>query len=61
MIANGGLMKCGGQCENVRLHMGKYHHKSHMFFIEMVRCDVVLGVEWLCTLGLVTKDLRIFE
>jgi hypothetical protein len=47
MIANGGTMKCGGKCENVKLQMGDYLLKSNMFSIEMGGCDVVLGVQWL--------------
>jgi hypothetical protein len=31
MIANGGSMKCGGRCENMRLQIGDYHLKSHIF------------------------------
>jgi hypothetical protein len=58
MIANGGMMKCGGQCENVKLQMGEYHLKTHMFSIEMGGCDVVLGEEWLCTLGPITMDFK---
>jgi hypothetical protein len=58
MIANGGMMKCGGQCENVKLQMGEYHLKYHMFSIEMGGCDVVLGAEWLCTLGPITMDFK---
>jgi hypothetical protein len=51
MIANGGSMKCGGRCENVRLQIGDYNLKSHMFAIDMGGCDIVLGAEWLRTLG----------
>jgi hypothetical protein len=50
MIANGGSMKCGGRCENVRLQIGDYNLKSHMFAIDMGGCDIVLGAEWLRTL-----------
>jgi hypothetical protein len=45
MIANGGSMKCGGRCENVRLQIGQYHLKSHMFAIDMGGFDIVLGVD----------------
>ena len=45
MIANGGSMKCGGNCENVCLQIGKYHLESLMFSIDMGGCDVLLGVE----------------
>ena len=56
LIANGGMMKCGGCCENVKLQMGDYHLKTHMFAIDMGACDIVLGDEWLRTLGLITMD-----
>jgi hypothetical protein len=58
MIANGGSMKCGGRCENVCLQIGQYHLKSHMFAIDMGCCDIVLGAEWLCTLGPITLDFQ---
>ena len=58
MIANGGMMPCWGRCENVRLKLGDYHHKTHMFAIDMGGCDIVLRVGWLGTLGLVTMDFK---
>jgi len=44
LIANGGTMKCGDHCENVKLQMGDYTLKTHMFSIAMGGCDIVLGV-----------------
>jgi hypothetical protein len=58
MIANGGSMKCGGQCENVCLQIGDYHLKSHMFAIDMGGCDIVLGADWLRTLGPILMDFK---
>jgi hypothetical protein len=58
MIANGGSMKCGGHCENVRLQIGDYHLKSHMFAINMGGCDIVLGAYWLRTLGPILMDFK---
>jgi hypothetical protein len=57
LIANGGTMKCGA-CENVKLQMGDYTLKTHMFSIAMGGCDIVLGVEWLHTLGPITMDYQ---
>jgi hypothetical protein len=51
MIANGGTMKCGGKCENVKLQMGDYFLKSNMFSIEMGGCDVVLGARMVVNIG----------
>jgi hypothetical protein len=58
MIANGGSMKCGGRCENVRLQIGDYHLKSHMFAIDMGGCDIVLGADWLRTLDPILMDFK---
>jgi hypothetical protein len=58
MIANGGSMKCGGRYENVCLQIGDYHLKSHMFAIDMGGCDIVLGVDWLRTLGPILMDFK---
>jgi hypothetical protein len=58
MIANGGSMKCGGRCENVCLQIGDYNLKYHMFAIDMGGCDIVLGAEWLRTLGPILMDFQ---
>jgi hypothetical protein len=58
MIANGGSMKCGRHCENVCLQIGVYHLKSHMFAINMGGCDIVLGADWLRTLGPILMDFK---
>jgi hypothetical protein len=51
-------MKCGGHCENVKLQMGDYNLKSHMFFILVDGCDIVLAIEWLHNLGLISMDYQ---
>jgi hypothetical protein len=58
MIANGGSMKCGGRCENVRLQICDYHLKSHMFAIDMGGCDIVLGADWIRNLGPILMDFK---
>jgi hypothetical protein len=58
MIAKSGFMKCGGRFENVHLQIGQYHLKFHMFAIDMGGYDIVLGVEWLRTLGPINMDFK---
>lgn len=58
LIANGGLMKCGDCCENVKLQLGDYHFKIHMFVVDISGCHIVLGAKWLRTLGTVTMDFK---
>jgi hypothetical protein len=58
IMANGSMMKCGGRCENVKLQMGNYQLKYHMFIIDMDGYDVVLIREWLHTLGFGSMDFK---
>jgi hypothetical protein len=58
MIENEGSMKCVGHYENVDIQIGQYHLKTHMFSINMGCCDIVLGVEWLCTLRPIIMDFK---
>eukprot|EP00253_Pinus_taeda_P019183 PITA_19183 len=57
-IADGGTMKCEGRCENFKLQMGDYQLKTHMFAIHMGGCNIVLGADWLRTLGPITMDFQ---
>jgi hypothetical protein len=42
----------------VRLQIGEYHLKSHMFAINMRGCDIMLGADWLRTLGPILMDFK---
>lgn len=53
-------MKCGGCCENVKLHMGDYNLKIHMFVINIGGCHIVLGAKWLRTLGPFSMNFKEF-
>eukprot|EP00253_Pinus_taeda_P011630 PITA_11630 len=57
-IVDGGTMKCEGHCEKVKLQMGDYQLKTHMFSIHMGGCDIVLNADWLRTLGPITMDFQ---
>ena len=49
-------MKCEVRYENIKLQVGDYHLKTHMFVTNMGGCDIVLGAEWIRTLGPITMD-----
>eukprot|EP00253_Pinus_taeda_P024868 PITA_24868 len=55
MIANGGTINCSGKCHNIKLSMGEYVLTSPMLSIPMGGADVVLGVQWLQSLGKLGK------
>jgi hypothetical protein len=58
MIVNCSSMKCRGHGENVHLQIGQYNLQYNMFFVDMGGCDIVLSVEWLCTLCPITMDFK---
>ena len=57
MVANGGTINCSGKCHNIKLSMGEYVLTSPMLSIPMGGADVVLGVQWLQSLGTIAFNL----
>jgi hypothetical protein len=51
MIANGGTINCSGKCNKINLTMGEYVMNSPMISIPMGGVDIVLGIQWLQSLG----------
>ena len=51
MIANGGTINCLGKFHNINLDMGEYVLNIPMIAIPMGGFDVVLGFQWLQSLG----------
>ena len=56
MIANGGTFPCKWKCHNLQISIGDYNLRSDMFSLPLGRCDVVLGAQWLRTLGPILWD-----
>ena len=51
MIVDGGTINFSAKCHKITLTMGEYVLNSPMLFIPMGGDDVVLGVQWLQSLG----------
>jgi hypothetical protein len=51
MIENGGTINCSRKFHKINITMGKYVMNSPMISICMGGVDVVLGVQWLQSLG----------
>jgi hypothetical protein len=51
MIAYGGTINCLGKCSRINITMGEYVMNSPMISIPMGGVDVVLGIQWLQSLG----------
>ena len=61
MIANGGTINFSGKCHNIKLSMGEYVLTSPMLSIPMGGADVVLGVQWLQSLGIIAFNRNFHE
>ena len=57
MVANGGTINCSRKCHNIKLTMGEYVSNIRMISIPMGGADVVLGVQWLKSLGMVAFNV----
>jgi hypothetical protein len=58
MVANGGTINCSGKCHNIKLAMGEYVLNTPMLSIPMGGADVVLGVQWLQSLGTIAFNFQ---
>jgi hypothetical protein len=59
MIGDGGIINCSGKCNKINITMGEYVMNSSTISIPMGGVDVVLGVQWLQSLG--TMDFNFQE
>lgn len=50
-IANGEKLVCREVCQNLRWEIQGHEFMSDVFLLRLGGCDMVLGVEWLATLG----------
>eukprot|EP00253_Pinus_taeda_P003917 PITA_03917 len=58
MVANGGTINFSRKCHNIKLSMGEYVLTSPMLSIPMGGVDVVLGVQWLQSLGTINFNFQ---
>ena len=58
MVENGRTINCSRKCHNIKLTMGEYVLNSPMLSIPMGGADVVLGVQWLQSLGTIAFNFQ---
>jgi hypothetical protein len=58
LIADGGTVSCSGKCHSIKLSMGDYQLDTPMYAISMGAADIVLGVQWLTTLGTIEMNFQ---
>lgn len=55
-IANGDLIQSGGYCKELPLKIQDNQFSFSFYVLPLGGCDMVLGVSWLSTLGLIIWD-----
>ena len=58
MVTNGGTINFSGIFHNIKITMGEYVSNSPMLSFPMGGADVVLGVQWLQSLGTVAFSFQ---
>jgi predicted aspartyl protease len=51
MVANGDTIPCPNRCTKVFINLQGYHFQTSLYLLTLRGCDMVLGVDWLSTLG----------
>ena len=57
-VANGDLIKTQGVCEEVPIRVQGNEFMVHLHVLPMGGCDLVLGTQWLGTLGVIQWDFK---
>ena len=56
LVGNGDELSCSAVCKQVPLHLGKHKLLVDLFVLPLSGAELVLGVQWLTTLGPVLID-----
>jgi hypothetical protein len=54
LVDNGESIDYGGKFHNIKLSMGEYNLASPMYVVPIGGVNVVLGIQWLRTLGTIS-------
>ena len=60
-VANGALIKTKGECRDVSISIQGNYFGLNLHVLTLGGCDVVMGAQWLSTLGLIKWDFKIME
>ena len=58
VVANGGTINCCWRCHNIKLSMWECVLNSPLLSIPMGGADVVLGIQWLQSLGTIAFNFQ---
>ena len=55
-LANGELVVSEGNCLRVLVQLSEFYFLTDTYVIPLAGCDMVLGIQWLVTLGSISSD-----
>lgn len=56
MVGNGDKLRCNTFCSNLPVTLGKTQFLIDFYVLPISRADVILGIQWLKTLGPIVTD-----
>lgn len=59
MVGNGDYLRFVGQCSDVSIKVNQYYFQIPFYLLSIQGADVVLGVQWLQTLGPILSDFTV--
>ena len=57
-VANGQVIRTKGECKEVKFIIQGLHMKVNFNLLELGGCGIVLGTQWLSTLGMISWDFK---
>ncbi|XP_057857449.2 uncharacterized protein LOC131066653 [Cryptomeria japonica] len=61
MVADGFHISCTKKIPNMSMQLGNYKVKDDFYVVNIGDTDVVLGIQWLCSLGEISLNLQTME
>jgi hypothetical protein len=61
VVADGHTMECLNRVPNLEMKLGKYIVRDTFYVVDLSDTNVVLGVQWMITLGKITTNYQTLE
>jgi hypothetical protein len=58
-VANGEEVVNGGTCMQLKVQLQNFSFTIEAYMIILARCDMVLGIQWLVTLGPIIWNFKV--
>jgi hypothetical protein len=60
-VADGHIVECLDRVPNLEMKLGNYIMRDTFYVVDLLDMDVVLGVQWMITLGKITTNYQTLE